>query len=251
VNRRSLSVLLIGLILGHLAQADQYDGLTPSEKRKYLETCIAPPPTKGPGLYATDRTLCWDAGDTLTVQFLDGSSDNAAFVMATAAEWSRYANIKFVEVKTGGTIRVSFAGRGFQSRLGREASKILPGNSTMNLGFASDSGATWKRHVLHEFGHVLGFAHEHQSPAAAIPWDREKLIQYFQRLKDPWTLQRIERNVLNPQPPTKDGTWTKFDPLSIMLYPVSKELTRDHTGYGFNKELSALDKSKAAEIYPR
>jgi hypothetical protein len=36
-----------------------------------------------------------------------------------------------------------------------------------------------------------------------------------------------------------------------MLYPVSKELTRDHTGYDFNKELSALDKSKAAEIYPR
>jgi hypothetical protein len=238
-------------VFAHFTRADQYEGLTPSEKRQYLETCIAPPPTKGPGLYATDRTLCWDAGDTLTVQFLDGSAENAAFVLATAAEWTRYANVKFVQVKTGGTIRVSFSGRGFQSRLGREASNILPENSTMNLGFASDSPGTWKRHVLHEFGHALGFAHEHQSPDAAIPWDRQKVIQYFQGLKEPWTLQRIERNVLNPQPPTKNGTWTKFDRLSIMLYPVSPELTRDHTGYGFNKELSALDKSKAAEVYPR
>lgn len=247
--RSLIKLLFIGLVFSECVWADQYEGLSSTEKQNYLETCTAPPPTKGPGLYATDRSLCWDPGDRIRVQFLDGSPETAAFVLTTAAEWSRFANIKFVEVKSAGDVRVSFAGLGFRSRIGRDALTVGPAKPTMILGFAADSSEAWKRHILHEFGHVLGFAHEHQSPEAAIQWDRQKVIQFFQRREPPWTLQQIEKNVLNPLP-SKNGTWTKFDPFSIMLYPVSANLTRNHVRYGWNKELSDLDKSKAAEIYP-
>jgi hypothetical protein len=246
--RSLIKLLLMGLVFSECVWADQYEGLSSTAKQNYLETCTAPPPTRGPGLYATDRSLCWDPGDRIKVQFLDGSPQTAAFVLTTAAEWSRFANIKFVEVKSGGDVRVSFAGLGFRTFIGRDASTVGPAKPTMTLGFATDS-SDWKRHILHEFGHVLGFAHEHQSPEAAIQWDRQKVIQFFQSRELAWSLQRIERNVLNPPTP-KNGTWTKFDPLSIMLYPVSPNLTRNHVRYGWNKELSDLDKSKVAEIYP-
>src|SRR4051812_47056158 len=99
---RSLSnLLLVGLLLSQSLGAASYEGLSPDEKQNYLETCLAPPPTKGPGLYATDRDLCWDPGDTITVEFLDGSPEATAFVLATAAEWSRFANIKFAEARSG------------------------------------------------------------------------------------------------------------------------------------------------------
>lgn len=247
--RFALKIVVAIVVLCRCVLANQYKGLSSSEMQNYRDSCLAPPPLKGSGLYATDRSLCWDPGQVLTIQFLDGSPESAEFVLATTAEWSRVANIRFVQAKSSGTIRVSFAGRGFSSQIGRTASTVGAGKPTMNLGFETPPSASWRRHILHEFGHALGFAHEHQSPDVAIQWDKEKVIAFFQRQGPEWSLQRIERNVLNPLP-SKNGTWTKFDPLSIMLYPVSPNLTRNHIGYGLNKELSALDKSKAAEIYP-
>jgi len=244
-------LFLTSLLLLHspLALAtDQYDGLTAEQKSQYLETCIAPPPSKGSGLYATDRTLCWDPGDELTVQFLDGSTQAKDFVMTTVKEWSSCANIKFRRVETAGQIRVTFRARGFRSVIGRDALTKAQTKATMDLGFASDNPDSWKRHVLHEFGHALGFAHEHQSPAAHIQWNDEAM-KFYLSLGPPWTEQKIRENIFNPIPPKKSGTWTEFDPLSIMLYPVSPRHTVNHVGFGWNKELSVLDKKKAAELY--
>jgi hypothetical protein len=235
----------------HDTSADQYDGLTPSQKEEYLETCAAPPPQKGSGLYATDRSLCWDGGDKLKVQFLDGSAPMSAFVLATASEWSRYANVTFVEAKDHGDIRITFSGRGFSSRIGRDAQTVAKGKPTMTLGFGESRPEDWKRHVLHEFGHVLGFSHEHQSPAARIIWNEKTVLKYYMSLDPPWTERQVRENILNPPPPkNKDKSmWTKFDPLSIMLYSIPKEHTQNKIGYSWNKELSPLDKSKASDLY--
>lgn len=41
-----------------------------------------------------------------------------------------------------------------------------PGQASMNLaGFDIALPADWQAVVRHEFGHALGFEHEHQSPA--------------------------------------------------------------------------------------
>jgi hypothetical protein len=212
-------------------------------------TCLAPPPVRGSGLYATDRSLCWDAGDTIKVQFLDGSPEEAAFVLKTASEWSRFANIRFAAVKTGGDVRVTFNALGFAARIGQDALTTAEDEPTVLLGFGSSPLADWRRHVLHEFGHVLGFSHEHRSPAANIRWNKSAVIQFYTNLKPPWTVKQIYENILDPPTSSGNATWTQFDPKSIMLYPVPKEHTEDHVEFGWNTELSEMDKQKAAELY--
>ena len=47
----------------------------------------------------------------------------------------------------------------------------------MNLGWIHDSKSEdeLRSVVLHEFGHALGAVHEHESPYASIPWNKEKV----------------------------------------------------------------------------
>jgi serralysin len=119
----------------------------------------------------------------------------------------------------------------------------------MNLGWLTPTTpeVEYRRVVLHEFGHALGLVHEHLSPAAEIPWDEKKVIAYYKRTNG-WNEDYIRANVLAR---SKADAFTRFDPLSIMLYPVPKELTIG----GFeipwsNSELSALDREFIAQMYP-
>src|SRR5205823_3507810 len=132
-------LLLAGAVVFIRADAslDLYRGVSSSDKNIYLMTCLAPPPVHGSGLYATDRSLCWDAGDTIKVQFLDGSPEEADFVIKTASEWSKFANIRFAAAKTGGDVRVTFNTPGFASRVGRDALTAAENEPTVLLGFAS------------------------------------------------------------------------------------------------------------------
>jgi len=107
---------------------------------------------------------------TLTYTFLNGSSVQHDKVNNTITEWMTYANIKFsYSLEKGATIRISFdSSNGSWSYVGTDIKSIDPEDPTMNLGWidatspaisASDRGT-----ILHEFGHVLGLLHEHQSP---------------------------------------------------------------------------------------
>lgn len=69
-------------------------------------------------------------------------------------------------------IRISFdtdKAAGSWSYVGQESLSQPAGSATMNLGWIDDKSSTLsdtdKGTILHEFGHVLGLMHEHQSPA--------------------------------------------------------------------------------------
>ncbi len=51
----------------------------------------------------------------------------------------------------------------------------------MNFGWFDDSTPDneFSRTVIHEFGHALGCVHEHSSPAATIPWNRDAVYAYY------------------------------------------------------------------------
>jgi len=109
-------------------------------------------------------------------------------IMDCAAEWTRFANINFEVVAgpfasvadqiAGSDIRIAInAADGSWSFVGTDAR----GETTsMNLGF-SPTTAPWRvqSHVLHEFGHALGFHHEHQHPENGIQWDVEPVEQDY------------------------------------------------------------------------
>ena len=74
--------------------------------------------------------------------------------------------------------------------------------------------------VLHEFGHVLGLGHEHQSPLAP-ELDKDKVIDHLVGKcgmgKDA-AKKKYEADY-KMDPASRDSRTTRHDPHSIMQYP--------------------------------
>ena len=205
---------------------------------------------------AGDTRKFWAPGTALHIRFLDKNPPLATKVADYARIWLQYANLQFVfDDSPSAQIRISFTpGAGCKSRVGLDALQVPPGEFTMNLDptwFTVDPGdVVLKRTVLHEFGHTLGFIHEHQSPKARILWNVPKVMAAYTDPSVGWTPEQIRYNVLD-RANTPSMNATQFDDRSIMLYPIDPALTSDGFGVGWNNELSAQDKMFAAEVYPR
>ena len=105
-----------------------------------------------------------------------------------------------------------------------------------------------QRHVLHEFGHALGWGHEHQSPDAEIHWDKPQVYNYY-LVMDGWSRAKVDSNIFDLYNATS-AIYTNFDAESVMEYDVSSDLTTDHVGIVARDHLSATDIAYAREWYP-
>ena len=99
----------------------------------------------------------------------------------------------------------------------------------LDLGRGYDD---YKRHlVLHEFGHVLGLGHEHQSPKACYFIDEKKAIDelagqykkalqntYRGKMLDAMAKEEAEKKFLHDYAQRSGGEATEYDPHSIMHY---------------------------------
>ncbi|MBW4465009.1 MAG: hypothetical protein KME07_06155 [Pegethrix bostrychoides GSE-TBD4-15B] len=193
----------------------------------------------------------WIAGMTLRVRFLDGEPIVQKKVEVVAHQWSQFANIKFqFGNDLNAEIRISFTRKGSWSMLGTDALLVNRDEPTMNFGWlkADSPDEEYSRVVLHEFGHALGFTHEHKHPESGIKWNREAVIDYYRRTNG-WNEDATTRNVLQAE--SKDRTqYSAFDRESIMLYAIPAELTTDGFSTGWNTQLSATDKQFAQRLYP-
>jgi stress response protein SCP2 len=193
----------------------------------------------------------WEVGQTLRVRFLDGDPVVKAKVEEVAHQWSKFANIKFqFGDDPDAEIRISFTKEGSWSQLGTGALQVDRSEPTMNFGWLKpdSSDEEYSRVVLHEFGHALGFTHEHKHPDAGIRWNRAAVIDHYLRTNG-WSEAETERNVLQAE--SKDATqYSAFDRDSIMLYAIPPELTTDGFSTNWNKQLSTTDKQFASKLYP-
>jgi hypothetical protein len=200
---------------------------------------------------ASETKWLWRNGKTITVRFLEGDPAVHKRIEPIAHEWSQYANITFKFVKRSrADIRISFDPKGGSwSHLGVRATSLwLWGKPSMNYGWLTPDTEEreYRRVVLHEFGHALALVHEHHSPAATIPWDEEKVYEYFKRTNN-WDREQTRFQVLNR---VKADAFTRFDRDSIMLYAFPAELTRDGSSTPWNTELSEMDKEFISQLYP-
>ena len=202
---------------------------------------------------AVDRGKKWKPGRVLKVRFLDGDPVVWRKVEASAQTWSRYANIRFeFGDAADAEIRISFAQSGSWSYIGTDNLLIAPDQATMNFGWlnAETDDEELSRVVLHEFGHALGFIHEHQNPVDGIQWNEEAVLAYYMGAPNFWDEEQVRFNVLEAYS-KEQIEFTAFDAESIMLYPVPKEFTLN----GFevlwqNHQLSEVDKRFVASVYP-
>lgn len=195
----------------------------------------------------------WQPGRTLRVRFLDGDPAVHERIPPFAQLWTDHANINFEFTDDPqAEIRISFAQSGSWSYLGTDALVIPASQPTMNFGWLTRStlDEEYARVVIHEFGHALGCIHEHQNPAADIPWNKEAVYTFYQGPPNYWTRQQVDINLFTRY--SADITqFSEFDPESIMLYPIPNQFTLGEFEVGWNSRLSDADKHYAGILYPR
>jgi hypothetical protein len=123
--------------------------------------------------------------------------------------------------------------KGCWSHIGKHSlENPSPTSPTMNFGWF-DVGT-----VLHEFGHVLGLLHEHQSPYKIpffdkINWNLPKLYDWAKTTQG-WDVEKTKKEIIVPLSIfSTRGTW--YDPESIMLYFFPGILTKDGKGTSQNR----------------
>lgn len=196
---------------------------------------------------AAQRAALWEPGSVLRVAFRGGKLPDRLAVIQAAKLWSKLANIKFAFVTRGESeIRCSFDPGGSWSYVGRGILSVPQTLPTMNMGWPKDPARD-----LHELGHALGLIHEHQSPAEAIPWDREACYAFYGAPPNNWSRAEVDEQVFAKYDSTTI-TNTVWDKHSIMEYPIPARLVTDPSFVvGWNQTISPSDMAFIRTLYPR
>lgn len=230
----------------------------------------------------------------LKVAFLGGSNELRAQIADAVQAWTAGTGVRFDFGPTGtyrewtrqdtayaAPIRIAFDEPGYWSWIGAQSidpSLATANEASMNFqGFTDGLPVDWQGVVRHEFGHAIGFAHEHQSPAGGCDqqfrWNDDagyvrttdiygQFIQdssnrrpgIYTVLEGPpnnWTEDQVTTN-LKQLPATTDIRYSQFDPLSVMMYSFPDWMfVTDNSPCHINENLtpSALDLQAAAASY--
>lgn len=187
----------------------------------------------------------WPVGSVLKVGFFGGNATQKAAVKQYAAEWSKYANIKFDFESFGPyDIRVAFnPNDGAWSYVGTDCKFIPLAEPTMNLGWMGQDV------VQHEFGHALGLNHEHQNPNGGICWNEANVLKDLSGPPNNWSEQVIRHNVLNRLNVDEVET-SPWDALSIMHYNIPATWVCSGVEIQGGRTISQQDQDFIAMQYP-
>jgi hypothetical protein len=188
----------------------------------------------------------------LTVSFMEQTpADLRDRILAHANAWSSRCGISFVWTQGVGQVRISFGGGGYYSYLGPDILHIPANRQTMNLErfTMSTPESEYRRVVRHEFGHTLGFPHEHMRKELVERLDPARVIAVFRRDQG-WDEKTVREQILTALD-ERSIMATPADQDSIMCYSFSGEVTRDRKPIPGGLDINESDFAFAGKIYPR
>ncbi|KAI0976962.1 hypothetical protein F4678DRAFT_415121 [Xylaria arbuscula] len=223
-------------------------------------------PAGGPPILhlCADTSLFWGHKRPLTVSFLDTcrtpfftDGQVKALVKDGAEDWTCGTNLcfKFLDAEDPdqgrADIRISFQGSGTYSVVGTTFVQFR--QPTMNLGLRDIRDEKQiTRIVLHEFGHALGFQHEHSSPNCSLQLDRETIMKDYEG-KSPRGISLrdwVDRNFVNRLESGGAVEASPFDEYSIMMYPIQRTWNTDGVYIEGGSHLSDTDRQMVRNWYP-
>ncbi|KAI0548863.1 hypothetical protein F4679DRAFT_548925 [Xylaria curta] len=115
----------------------------------------------------------------------------------------------------------------------------------MNLGFKRDvKKAEITRAVLHEFGHALGFHHEHSSPSCPLHLDREVIMKDNGNSLE-WFNDNFGKLIMSGAIEA-----SSFDIDSIMMYTIWPSWNEEEVCIRAESILSKTDRKMVRKWYP-
>ncbi|KAJ7452613.1 hypothetical protein FB451DRAFT_1050784, partial [Mycena latifolia] len=193
---------------------------------------------------------------SITYSYFGGTTIQRTKVDSLIKEWLPYANISFEPVEEHGMIRIAFeAFSGSWSYVGTTNQQIDKTKPTMNLGWIGTTELISdddRSVVLHEFGHVLGLLHEHQSPARGgkIHLNEDRVYEYYKATQN-WDRTTIKSQIIDVYQDTDVSNYSELDLNSIMMYFMPAEMNDEGIAVPPNKKLSDIDKAYMVINYPR
>ncbi|RXW15893.1 hypothetical protein EST38_g9961 [Candolleomyces aberdarensis] len=209
----------------------------------------------------TRASWLWENGRTITVGFVlpvPGTPVQQAKVQEVVKEWEKYANLKFHFIPNGNDaeIRISFDNTGSWSWPGTVALSIPKPTQTMNFGWVgSNPGIADNERgvILHEFGHAIGYMHEHQSPRRGekLTLNEQVIIEYTKRTQiPPWSEEQTRHNIINVYTRAEVSNFSEVDFKSIMMYFMPANWNVQGIEIPPNYDLSPMDKAYGFLNYP-
>ncbi|KAL9598040.1 MAG: hypothetical protein Q9219_004734 [cf. Caloplaca sp. 3 TL-2023] len=211
-------------------------------------------PTVEPQSLAMFMGKFWAPGRQLRISFLAGNDWQKDKVKKYAPLWCQHANLSMNFVNSGDCdILIDFnPSVGSWSNIGTDSGyPASQRKASMNLGWINQDQKeeNIRQVILHEFGHALGAVHEHESPYAKIPWNKDRVYKDLGGPPNNWDKAKVDGNMFTLYGLDKvEGT--PFDEKSIMLYHYPAEWTTNGHGTPFNTDLSDNDKSYIHFVYP-
>jgi hypothetical protein len=261
IKKIHLLIAVTALTLWSCNQDNEQDQISQSltnTSTKEIHTCTELPllnnPTAKPNaaIYTSSK---WTPGQRIRIKFLNGDSYLQEKVKLYADYWTRFANIKFeyVSISEDADVKIGFKWNNdgaSWSALGKQCQYYAQNTPSMNFGWfdANTTDTELNRTILHEFGHLTGLIHEHQSPDGNILWNKPIVYEYYQK-NSGWSADKVDANIFNKYSGTQTN-YTTYDNLSIMHYPIDASFTTNGYSVGLTTGLSSTDKNFIRKIYP-